>query len=172
MSNSVRRLTLASLLVALGVIGGSLFSFTIGVAKVAPMQHLINLVSAVLLGPWWALGQALATSVLRNVMGTGTVLAFPGSLFGAFIAGWVFRWTGSLISTAVGELVGDGIIGALAAYPVAAWFLGSKGALWLFIPSFFMSALVGTIIGYGLLRALWRPVIRPQLDKWRRTRAE
>lgn len=37
MGNKTYQLTITAMLVALGVIGGSLFTFAIGVAKVAPM---------------------------------------------------------------------------------------------------------------------------------------
>ncbi|MGX6427782.1 energy coupling factor transporter S component ThiW [Levilactobacillus yonginensis] len=167
MSKKVYPMTLTAMLVALGVIGGSLFSFSIGVAKVAPMQHLINLVSGVLLGPWWAVAQAFLTSLIRNLMGTGTVLAFPGSMIGAFLSGWLFRLTGKLVAGLFGEMVGSGILGALVAYPVAAWLMGTTGAVWLFLPSFFMSAMVGALVGYVLLKSMWSTVIAPQLTKLR-----
>ena len=152
MTKRVYYLTLTSVLVALGVIGGSLFEFTVGVAKVAPMQHLINVVSGALLGPWWAMTQAFLTSLIRNLLGTGTILAFPGSMFGAFLSGLLFRYTKRLIAAVFGELIGTGIIGA-------------KGALWLFVPSFFLSALVGSVIAYVLLKSIWSTVIQPQMNR-------
>ncbi|EHM00014.1 protein ThiW [Lentilactobacillus parafarraginis F0439] len=156
---------LTAILSAIGVVGGSMFEFTVGVAKVAPMQHLINLISGVLVGPWWAVTQAFITSLLRNILGTGTVLAFPGSMIGAFCVGWLFHKTQSLLVAACGELVGTGIIGAIVAYPLAQWLIGTTGALWLFIPSFFLSALVGVIVGYVILKAIWKRVIVPQQRK-------
>ena len=59
MHKRIYRLTLTALFVAFGVVGGSMFEFTIGVAKVAPMQHLINLISGVILGPWAATNTSL-----------------------------------------------------------------------------------------------------------------
>ncbi|WP_416353249.1 energy coupling factor transporter S component ThiW [Agrilactobacillus fermenti] len=162
---NVRKLVITALLSTLGVLGGSLFSFSIGVAKVAPMQHLINVVSGVLVGPWYALAQAFITSLIRNLFGTGTILAFPGSMIGAFMVGMVFKYTHKLWLAALGELVGTGLIGALVAYPIAKLFLGTTGALWLFVPSFLMSALVGAIVAYSLLRVLWVSVIEPQLKR-------
>lgn len=160
---------LTALLSALGVVGGSLFEFTIGVAKVAPMQHLINLISGVLVGPWWAVTQAFMTSLIRNILGTGTVLAFPGSMIGAFCVGWLFQKTKSLLMAAWGELIGTGILGAIVAYPVAKWLMGTNGALWLFVPSFFLSALVGVVAGYVILLSMWRQLIAPQLRKINRS---
>ncbi|MGP3638998.1 energy coupling factor transporter S component ThiW [Lentilactobacillus hilgardii] len=159
------KMILTALLSALGVVGGSMFEFTIGVAKVAPMQHLINLISGVLVGPWWAITQAFITSLIRNILGTGTVLAFPGSMIGAFCVGWLFQKTRNLFVAACGELVGTGIIGAIVAYPVAKWLMGANGALWLFVPSFFLSALVGVMIGYVILLSMWKQIISPQLRK-------
>lgn len=159
------KMILTALLSALGVVGGSMFEFTIGVAKVAPMQHLINLISGVLVGPWWAITQAFITSLIRNILGTGTVLAFPGSMIGAFCVGWLFQKTRNLFVAACGELVGTGIIGAIVAYPVAKWLMGANGALWLFVPSFFLSALVGVMIGYVILLSMWKRIISPQLKK-------
>ncbi|WP_040537609.1 energy coupling factor transporter S component ThiW [Lentilactobacillus parafarraginis] len=159
------KMILTAILSAIGVVGGSMFEFTVGVAKVAPMQHLINLISGVLVGPWWAVTQAFITSLLRNILGTGTVLAFPGSMIGAFCVGWLFHKTQSLLVAACGELVGTGIIGAIVAYPLAQWLIGTTGALWLFIPSFFLSALVGVIVGYVILKAIWKRVIVPQQRK-------
>lgn len=87
----IKKLVLTALFVAIATYGGSLFSFPIGIAKCAPVQSLVNVLSGIILGPWWALGQALATSILRNLLGTGTVFAFPGSMIGAFLAGWLYQ---------------------------------------------------------------------------------
>lgn len=163
MHNKIYHLTLTAMLTAIATVGGSLFEFSIEIAKVAPMQHLINLICGVLLGPWWALIQAFLTSLLRNILGTGTILAFPGSMIGAFICGFVFKYTHKLLAAAFGELIGTGIIGAFVAYPVAAYFLSKKGAIWLFVPGFFFSALAGVIIGYIILKAIWKTVVVPRI---------
>lgn len=165
MHTKIYKLCLTAMLTAIGVVGGSLFEFSIEVAKVAPMQHLINLISGVLLGPWWALTQGFLTAFIRNILGTGTILAFPGSMIGAFCCGFIFQRTQKLLAAAFGELIGTGIIGAFAAYPIAAYFLGTRGALWLFVPGFFFSALAGVIMGYIILKAVWKTVIVPRLKK-------
>jgi len=43
--------------------------------------------------------------------------------------------------------------------------MGTTGAVYLFIPSFFLSALVGVIFGYIILKAIWKRIIVPQQDK-------
>jgi energy coupling factor transporter S component ThiW len=86
-------------------------------------------------------------------------------MIGAFCVGWLFQKTRNLFVAACGELVGTGIIGAIVAYPVAKWLMGANGALWLFVPSFFLSALVGVMIGYVILLSMWKQIISPQLKK-------
>ena len=82
--SEAQRLALTATLVALGVALSAL-SIPVGPARVFPFQHLLNVVAGVLLGPAHAVLAAFAISVLRNALGTGTVLAFPGSIFGALV---------------------------------------------------------------------------------------
>ena len=39
---------------------GSVFSFPMFGSKCAPVQHMVNVLCAVLLGPWWGVGVALS----------------------------------------------------------------------------------------------------------------
>ena len=57
--NSIRKLTIAGVLVAVAVVG-SLFSIPVLGAKCSPVQHMVNVLGAVLLGPWYALGMGFA----------------------------------------------------------------------------------------------------------------
>ena len=157
----IKKLVLTALFVAIATYGGSLFSFPIGIAKCAPVQSLVNVLSGIILGPWWALGQALATSILRNLLGTGTVFAFPGSMIGAFLAGWLYHKFKKPVLAVLGEVVG--LVGALVAVPLAMLLFG-KGGLMLFIPSFSASAVVGAALAYVLVRALW-PVISREIER-------
>ena len=84
--DSNKKLITTALFIAIAVLG-STFSFPILGAKCAPVQHVINVLSAILLGPWYALIQAFLSSLIRNVLGMGTLFAFPGSMFGALLAG-------------------------------------------------------------------------------------
>ena len=47
---NIHKLVFAAVLVALAVVG-SLVSFPIGASKCAPVQHLVNIIGAVFLGP-------------------------------------------------------------------------------------------------------------------------
>ena len=152
---SVKKLSLAGILVALGVVC-STFYIPVGVSKVFPIQHFINATAGVLLGPAYAFGMAFTTSLLRNIMGTGSLLAFPGSMCGALFCGLLYKYTKRLGAAFFGEVIGTGVIGALAAYPLAVLFLSSKAAFYGFIIPFGISSLAGALISMVLLITLGR----------------
>ncbi|MBC1473013.1 energy coupling factor transporter S component ThiW [Listeria grandensis] len=143
-----------AMLVAISFVGGSLVSIPVSFAKIAPVQHLINLVSAVMLGPGYAVAQAFGSSLLRNLFGTGTILAFPGSMIGALCSGLLYQFTKKLWFAFAGEVVGTGILGAMVSYPIARLFLTQQVTIWVFIPSFFLSSFIGAMIGYIILRKM------------------
>lgn len=150
----LRRLTLSALFVGVGTIAGHLIFIPVGVAKCYPVQHTINVLSAVILGPYYAVLNAFAISLLRNIMGTGSLLAFPGSMIGAFLAGIVYRKSGRQFHALVGEVFGTGILGGIAAYPIAKYIIGKEVAALFFVVPFLVSTLGGSIIGYMILRYL------------------
>ena len=77
-----RKTVLAGMFAAAGVVL-SVISIPMGPTKCFPFQHAINVMAGITLGPLWALGAAFITSLIRNMMGTGSLFAFPGSMFGA-----------------------------------------------------------------------------------------
>jgi len=152
-----RRITRAVILVALGVALSPFTSIPIGIAKINPAQHFVNVVGAVLLGPWWATGIALVIGILRNAMGTGTLLAFPGGMIGAFLAGLAYRYSRSIYLGALGEMIGTGLLGATAsAFIVAPVLMGKAIALGALIIAFSGSTIAGSIIGVLALNLLDR----------------
>lgn len=64
----IEKLTLTALFTAIAVVG-SMFSFPIFGSKCAPVQHLVNVLCAVTVGPWWGLGQAFLAALIRNLTG-------------------------------------------------------------------------------------------------------
>ncbi len=157
MQTNTRRVAQAVVLVAIGVALAPFTSFPIGIARVNPTQHFINILGAVLLGPWWAVGIATIISILRNALGIGTVLAFPGSMIGALLAGYAYRFTRNLYLSAAGEMIGTGLIAAiLSAMVVAPMIMGQTIALTALIASFLSSATLGAVIGVLALRMLDR----------------
>jgi energy-coupling factor transport system ATP-binding protein len=152
-----RRITRAVILVALGVALSPFTSIPIGIAKINPTQHFVNVVGAVLLGPWWATGIALVIGILRNSMGTGTLLAFPGGMIGAFLAGLVYRYSRSIYLGALGEMIGTGLLGAMvSALMIAPILMGKAIALGTLIIAFSGSTIAGSIIGVLALKLLSR----------------
>ncbi len=149
-----RKLTLAALLVAIGVMASHLIYIPVGVAKAYPVQHTVNVLSAIILGPWYAGSIAFVISVLRNTLGTGSLLAFPGSIIGAMLAGFIYQKTKHRLAAVLGEVVGTGIIGALVAFPVAKFALGKDVAAFFFVVPFLLSTLGGSVIGYAVLAKL------------------
>ena len=126
------------MLVAVSVVL-SAFSIRIGASRCFPIQHLVNVISAVFLGPLYGVIMAFCTSLIRNLLGTGSLLAFPGSMAGAFLCGMVFSYTKRLIPTYFGEVIGTGIIGGMLCYPVATLLMGQEAALFTFVVPFLMS---------------------------------
>ncbi len=152
-----RRVARAVILVAIGVALSPFTSIPIGIAKINPVQHFVNVLGAVLLGPWWAAGIALIIGILRNALGTGTLLAFPGGMIGAFIAGFFYRYTRNIYISAFGEVIGTGLLGAIASALIVAPVLMKKGmAMGALIIAFSGSSLLGSIIGVLALKLLER----------------
>lgn len=149
----IKKLTLAGVLIAVGVVC-SAFYIPIGVAKCFPIQHFINVLAGVLLGPFYAVCMAFVTSLIRVISGTGSLLAFPGSMCGALLCGVLYKYTHKTAMAFIGEVVGTGVIGALLAYPIAALFMSKTGALFGFVIPFGLSTLVGSIISMVFIVAL------------------
>lgn len=144
--NNIIKLTLSAMFIALGVVG-SFISFPLFGSKCSPVQHMVNILCAVFVGPWYGVAAAFITSLIRNLTGLGTPLAFPGSMCGVLLAGILYRVFKKLPLAYIGELVGTGIIGGMLAYPIALLIMGNKtAALFTFVVPFLISSSVGTII--------------------------
>ena len=147
----VRRLTQAALCAAIAV-ALSGFSFPVGPSRCYPIQHAMNAVAGVLLGPWYACAAALIAATVRNLMGTGTLLAYPGSIFGALAVGFAARFlfernrafaafAEPLATATIGAWAASYIAGNPALYPMLAW-------------AFLTSAAPGAVIGFLALKSL------------------
>ncbi len=153
MKSNTKKLTMAAFFVAIAVV----FSFVnipVGLAKCYPIQHMVNVLSAVLLGPLYSVLVAFCTSLIRNMSGTGSLMAFPGSMIGAFFAGILFYKTKKLSLAFLGEVFGTGLIGALLAYPIAKFVLGKEMALFGMVIPFSVSTLGGSIIAIIIILSI------------------
>ena len=156
METKTKKLCVAGILVAVAVVG-SLFSFPIFGSKCAPIQHMVNILCAVLLGPWYGVGVAFCASLIRNLLGLGSLMAFPGSMFGALLCGIAFWKSRNIPVTLLSEVFGTGILGGLCAYPIAILFMGMQAgeiAFYAYIIPFLVSTAGGAVFSAVLLGAL------------------
>jgi energy coupling factor transporter S component ThiW len=155
-SVQLKKLAFAGLFCALAV-AGSLISFPMFGSKCAPVQHMVNVLCAVLLGPWYGVGVAFTASLLRNLLGLGTLMAFPGSMVGALLCGIVYWKFKNILATLVGEVFGTAVLGGLCAYPVAIFLMGQDAAaigVTAYIIPFLISTAVGSILSGVLVYTL------------------
>ncbi len=149
-----QKLALAGVFIALAVLG-SLISVPIAGSKCAPVQHMVNILAAVFLGPGYSVGVAFCASLLRNLLGIGSLMAFPGSMIGALCCGLMFYLTKKISLTCIAEAIGTGIFGGIAAYPVALLLMGMQPAgMFVYVVPFLISTVAGSILAFVLLNVL------------------
>ena len=153
-NTATKKLVLAGVLTALAVVG-SLINFPVAGSKCTPVQHMVNILAAVTLGPGWGVGIAFCSSLLRNMMSLGSLLAFPGSMVGALCCGLVYAGCRKLAPTCVAEALGTGILGGLCAYPVAKLLMGMEPVgLFVYVVPFLISTVAGSILAFVLITVL------------------
>ena len=165
MKMNIKKLTLTAFLAAIAV-AGSLFSFPVLGSRCSPIQNLVNVMCAVLLGPWYGLAAAFLAALIRNILGLGTLLAFPGSMCGALLSSLLYKWIKKLPAAYVGEVVGTGIIGGVLAYPIAAVLMGNQtAALFTFVVPFLISTVVGTIMAIVITMTMQKTKVLAKLQQ-------
>lgn len=153
---NTKKLAIAGVFCAVAVVG-SMFSFPVFGSKCSPVQHMVNILCAVLLGPGYSVGAAFGAALIRNLLGLGSLMAFPGSMFGALVCGMVYSKTRSIPGTLIGEVFGTAILGGLCAYPIAILFMGQSAAglvFYAYIIPFLISTAAGAIISAVLIYSL------------------
>ena len=157
-----KKVATAVILVAVSVALSPIF-IPVGIAKCFPAQHMVNVLSAVMLGPLYAVVIATIAAILRNILGLGTLLAFPGGMIGALLAGLAYKAFRNIYAAGVGEVVGTGLLGALAsAWIVAPVLMGKSMAVATLVIAFSISTIGGTVFGILALHLLrkagvWKP---------------
>lgn len=148
-ASKVQKLTMLALMIALDVVLSPIFR----IEGMAPMSSVLNVIGAVLLGPYYVTVMALVCAVIRMTLMGIPPLALTGAFFGALLAGLGYKFTGKVWGAVLGEIIGTGLIGSLLSYPVMVWFTGSNnGMFWfLYTPRFFGGAISGSIIAYIVL---------------------
>jgi len=157
-----KKVARAVILVAIAVALSPLF-IPVGISKCFPAQHMVNVLSAVMLGPAYAVAIATIAGIIRNILGLGTLLAFPGGMIGALLAGLAYRASKNIYLAGLGEVIGTGILGSLVSvWIVAPLLMGKAMALATLMIAFSVSTLGGAIIAIialNLLRkgGIWEP---------------
>lgn len=154
--SSTKRIAISAVLVAVTVVLSHFLHFPIGPTKCQPAQHMINAISGIILGPWYAALIALMVGIIRNAFASGTIYAFPGGIPGALMVGLIHRYLKRTDYAAFMEPLGTVVIGAtLSALLVAPW-QGSSYTLSFFWIAFAASSVPGSALGFIILKALRR----------------
>ena len=151
-----RKLCFAGILCAVAVVG-SLFYIPVFGSKCVPVQHMVNILCAVILGPFYGVSVAFCASIIRNLLGIGSLMAFPGSMLGALLCGIVFWKSKNIPLTLIAEVFGTAILGGLCAYPIAILFMGMQAgeiAFYAYVVPFLISTAGGAILSAVLLGTL------------------
>ena len=155
---SVKKLALAGMFCALCVVG-SVFSFPMFGSKCAPVQHMVNVLCAVLLGPWWGgaaggIGSMLADLVLGYGHYAPGTLIIKGLM--ALVGALIFKAFGkSSVGALISGLVSE-IIMVAGYFGYAALLLGKGIGAAASVPGNLVQGAVGLIAGFLLLQVARR----------------
>ena len=149
---ATRKLVLTALLACLSFVLCTFVYFP----AMAPFQHFVDVIAAVLLGPWYGFAAALLCGILRMLSGR-TIQAVTGAIFGPILGGLLYRKTKNVWLVWVGEVIGTGFCGAMASYPLMRLFYGLDAqSPFYYIPFYTPSAMVGGAMGLAVVLILKR----------------
>ena len=148
----VHKLTILSMMIALDVVLTPIFR----IEGMAPMSSVVNILAGIMMGPAYALVMATVTAFIRMTTQGIPPLALTGATFGALLAGLFYQYGRKFYFSALGEILGTGIIGSIVSYPVMVLFTGSAAKLnwFIYTPRFFGATLIGTAISFIAFRFL------------------
>lgn len=150
--STTKKLVLTAMLACLAFVLNTCVYFP----AMAPFQHFVDVLAAVFLGPWYGCASAFLCGVMRMMTGR-TIQAVTGAVFGPILGGLLYQKTKNIYLVFVGEVIGTGLCGALASYPLMKWFyaLDAQSPFY-YIPFYTPSALVGAGMGVAVLLILKR----------------
>ena len=155
-NDTVKKLALAGVLTAVAVVG-SFISFPIAWKQMCTGTAYGKCAgSSMYLDHGGESALHFAASLIRNLLGLGSLMAFPGSMVGALCCGLVYAMCRKLWLTCCWlRRLGTGVLGGIAAYPVAKLLMGlNPTGLFVYIVPFLVSTVVGSILAYVLISAL------------------
>ena len=156
---NIRQVSLATVLIALGVAVSPFLWFPILASKAFPGQHIVNAVAGVLLGPFWAAFIALCIGLIRMSLGIGTIFSMPGGIPGALVVGLfhlLLRRSGvrRLELAALTEPLGTVLVGGTLAVYLVAPLVGRDMLLIPVWIGWSLSSVPGAVLGFIILEAL------------------
>lgn len=161
MNKKTRKMVLTAMLACLAFVLNTFVYFP----AMAPFQHFVDVLAAVFLGPWYGCLSAFLCGVMRMMSGR-TIQAVAGAVFGPILGGLIYRKTKNIYLVFVGEVIGTGIFGALASYPLMKFFYGLDVQQWYYyIPFYTPSAIVGAAMGVVTLLVLKRSGVLSRMLK-------
>lgn len=136
-----------------GALGAALgwISIPVGPTKIFPLQHTINAIAGILIGPW-AVISALIAAIVRFSTGMGTIYAFPGSPFGALAVAVIFKVTKKDFSALFEPLGTVFVGGTLSGLLMAPFISANAPTVWFFWTAFAASCIPGAILGYFIVK--------------------
>ena len=157
---SVRKLVLSAMLGGLAFVLNTFVYFP----AMAPFQHFVDVIAAVLVGPWYACAAAALCGILRMLSGR-SIQALVGAIFGPILGGLIYKKTKNIWLVWIGEVLGTGILGALTAYPLMRLFYGlPPHEWWYYVPFYIPSACVGAAMGVAVMLLLKRTGVLRQMQ--------
>jgi len=158
---NVKQVSLATVLIALGVVIATFLSFPVMDSKAYPGQHLINGLAGVLLGPVWAGFIAVCIGIIRMGLGFGTIFSMPGGIPGAVVVGLFHllmkRWGQRYQAVAaLMEPLGTIFIGGTLAVYIVAPLVNREMILIPVWIGWALSCIPGAIISFTILETLRR----------------
>jgi len=171
----VKKLAIVIVFSALGVAIAPFFWFVFLGTKAYPTQHMINAILGVLIDPLWTAIAAIFIGTIRNMLGIGTLYAFPGGIPGGVVVGIVYWFLKRFkvsektrLTSAFAEPIGTLLIGVpLSLFLFAPWMMDPKlldliakeGILLAFLilgAGWALSCVPGSILGFIILLVLNR----------------
>lgn len=147
---TTRKLVLTAMLSCMAFVLNTFVHFP----AMAPFQHFVNALAAVTIGPWLGALAGFLTGVFRMACGSD-IGSVTGAIFGPMLGGLLYRKFGSFKAVWIGEVIGTGVLGAMASFPFFKLFYGLDArSPFYFIPFYTPSAMMGASMGVAVLLIL------------------
>lgn len=158
--NTTKKMVLTAMLACLAFVLNTFVYFP----AMAPFQHFVDVLAAVLVGPWYGFASALICGFMRMISGR-TIQAVTGAIFGPILGGLLYKKTKNIYLVWLGEVVGTGFCGAMASYPLMKMFYGLDAqSPFYYIPFYTPSAVVGGAMGVAVYFILKRSGILARMQ--------